>query len=188
MRKKQAIPQRSGFTIVELLIVIVVIGILAAITIVSFNGVTARAENMKTISGVTAYAKAFSMYAIENGSYPLASSYPCLGSPVSGTCARVVTVAGQCDFSGQASVDTIFDALLAKYLPSKPAISEQKMNCGGSLYTGGYVNANSGNTKQLGFAVYLNNTTCPSSLGTATLNNTDTSGNVRLCGYLMPNL
>jgi prepilin-type N-terminal cleavage/methylation domain-containing protein len=33
----------KGFTIVELLIVIVVIGILAAITLVSFNGVTQRA-------------------------------------------------------------------------------------------------------------------------------------------------
>jgi prepilin-type N-terminal cleavage/methylation domain-containing protein len=36
--------RQSGFTIVELLIVIVVIGILAAITIVSFNGVTAKAK------------------------------------------------------------------------------------------------------------------------------------------------
>ena len=188
MRKKQAISQRSGFTIVELLIVIVVIGILAAITIVSFNGVTARAENMKTISGVTAYAKAFSMYAIENGSYPSAPAYPCLGSPVSGSCARVVTVAGQCDFSGQAGVDTTFDALLAKYLPSKPAISEQKMNCGGSIYTGAYVNANSTNTKQLSFVVYLNNVTCPATAGTATLNSTDVSSNVRICAYNMPNL
>lgn len=34
--------QRSGFTIVELLIVIVVIGILAAITIVSYDGITTR--------------------------------------------------------------------------------------------------------------------------------------------------
>ena len=35
---------RSGFTIVELLIVIVVIGILAAITIVAFNGIQSRAR------------------------------------------------------------------------------------------------------------------------------------------------
>jgi type IV pilus assembly protein PilA len=34
-----------GFTIVELLIVIVVIGILAAIAIVSFNGVTGKARD-----------------------------------------------------------------------------------------------------------------------------------------------
>lgn len=33
------IKSRSGFTIVELLIVIVVIGILAAVTIVAYNGV-----------------------------------------------------------------------------------------------------------------------------------------------------
>lgn len=41
---------RNGFTIVELLIVIVVIGILAAITIVSFNGITERARIAKAQS------------------------------------------------------------------------------------------------------------------------------------------
>jgi prepilin-type N-terminal cleavage/methylation domain-containing protein len=39
-----------GFTIVELLIVIVVIGILAAITIVAYNGVTSRANTTKNIT------------------------------------------------------------------------------------------------------------------------------------------
>jgi prepilin-type N-terminal cleavage/methylation domain-containing protein len=36
---------KSGFTIVELLIVIVVIGILAAITIVAYNGIQDRAND-----------------------------------------------------------------------------------------------------------------------------------------------
>src|SRR6478672_468050 len=42
----------SGFTIVELLIVIVVIGILAAITIVAYNGIQIRAQNASVQSDV----------------------------------------------------------------------------------------------------------------------------------------
>jgi len=49
--------KRSGFTIVELLIVIVVIGILAAITIVSFNGVSSRARVAAVQSDLESGAK-----------------------------------------------------------------------------------------------------------------------------------
>lgn len=53
--------RRKGFTIVELLIVIVVIGILAAITIVAFNGVQARAATAKRQSDVATYVKAITI-------------------------------------------------------------------------------------------------------------------------------
>jgi len=49
---------QKGFTIVELLIVIVVIGILAAITIVAFNGVQQRASTAAIQSDLTQNAKA----------------------------------------------------------------------------------------------------------------------------------
>lgn len=59
-----------GFTIVELLIVIVVIGILAAITIVAFNGIQQRARASSASSGASQAAKKIALYQAENGAYP----------------------------------------------------------------------------------------------------------------------
>lgn len=58
---------RQGFTIVELLIVIVVIAILAAITVVAYNGIQTRANNAKRDSDVTLYAKAIYAARINDG-------------------------------------------------------------------------------------------------------------------------
>lgn len=62
--------KQKGFTIVELLIVIVVIGILAAIVIVAFNGIQARARDSSKESSVKSLMKAIELYNAENGSYP----------------------------------------------------------------------------------------------------------------------
>lgn len=67
---KTKLRQERGFTIVELLIVIVVIGILAAITIVSFNGVTARANSANAQSAAEAVVKKVEAYNAEKSGYP----------------------------------------------------------------------------------------------------------------------
>lgn len=59
-----------GFTIVELLIVVVVIAILAAITIVSYQGITARANDAAVQNDLSAVAKKLQVYYVENGAYP----------------------------------------------------------------------------------------------------------------------
>ena len=62
---------QSGFTIVELLIVIVVIGILAAITIVAFNGVQDKAKQSAAQSALTQANKKVIAYAAQNSdTYP----------------------------------------------------------------------------------------------------------------------
>lgn len=60
----------SGFTIVELLIVVVVIAILAAITIVSYNGISQRAKNTEVLSRIDSYTKIFQLYKVQNGAFP----------------------------------------------------------------------------------------------------------------------
>lgn len=64
-----------GFTIVELLIVIVVIAILAAITIVAYNGVQQRARNSSRVSAVETIQKALELYKTATGSYPVTSAF-----------------------------------------------------------------------------------------------------------------
>jgi len=59
--------QTRGFTIVELLIVIVVIGILAAITIVAFNGVQDKAKRASLQADVTNAAKSLEQYRLIGG-------------------------------------------------------------------------------------------------------------------------
>lgn len=67
---------KSGFTLVELLIVIVVIAILAAITLVAYNGIQDQAKNAALLSGIDTLEKALIMYEEENGSYPVPTDLP----------------------------------------------------------------------------------------------------------------
>lgn len=62
----------NGFTIVELLIVIVVIAILAAITVVAFNGVQGRSRDAQRVSDMQSIVKALELYKTTNGAYPAA--------------------------------------------------------------------------------------------------------------------
>lgn len=79
---------RRGFTIVELLVVIVIIAILAAITVVAYNGIQTRANNSSRISEYNQWMKTFELYKIDNGTYPT--------MPVGGYCLGTGFPGGKC--------------------------------------------------------------------------------------------
>ena len=64
------VSNRQGFTIVELLIVVVVIAILAAITIVSYNGITQRALVTSLSTDLTNASKQLKLDQVTLGAFP----------------------------------------------------------------------------------------------------------------------
>jgi uncharacterized protein (TIGR02145 family)/prepilin-type N-terminal cleavage/methylation domain-containing protein len=59
-----------GFTIVELLVVIVVIGILATITVVSYTGVSQKATTASLTSDLDNASKQLKLYQVDHSTYP----------------------------------------------------------------------------------------------------------------------
>lgn len=76
----------QGFTIIELLIVIVVIGILAALVITTYNGIQQKARDTERKTDINAVQGQVEAYQAENG------KYPCLAS-VTSTCAADINSA-----------------------------------------------------------------------------------------------
>ena len=76
----------NGFTIVELLVVVVVIAILASITIVTYNGINTRAYNTQILSGVQQYYKALEVYRTFHGHYPPTTEEQAGNTAVTLTC------------------------------------------------------------------------------------------------------
>lgn len=70
--KRVWVNTKGGFTIVELLIVIVVIGILAAIVIVAYNGIQNRAHDSSVQTDLNNLAKKYELFKIDkaDGTYP----------------------------------------------------------------------------------------------------------------------
>lgn len=105
---------RRGFTIVELLIVIVVIGILAAITVVAYNGIQQRAQDSRRLSDLKNIEKALELYQVDNGKYPLAT-----GS-VGGTTQCISSPGWNC-WAGGSDTNSLLPAKYMANIPIDPA-------------------------------------------------------------------
>jgi uncharacterized protein (TIGR02145 family)/prepilin-type N-terminal cleavage/methylation domain-containing protein len=71
--------KQTGFTIVELLIVIVVIAILAGLVVVGYIGITSRARATEVSSGLRQAQKQLELYKVDNSGYPLTGNLSAAG-------------------------------------------------------------------------------------------------------------
>ena len=142
----------KGFTIVELLIVIVVIAILATITVVAYNGINDRAYTAKMVSVAKAYSDALRMYQVDHGTFPAVADFladtpaatgapACLGKPEqypatsifpAGTCYVRRNGGGTVISSRSGGGDIIND--LSPYMASLPDPLLKQVSTGSNQY------------------------------------------------------
>ncbi len=59
-----------GFTLVEIMIVVVIVGLLAALAIPAFQRVQRASQNARIVSDLRVFAQAFEIYHTQNGTWP----------------------------------------------------------------------------------------------------------------------
>jgi prepilin-type N-terminal cleavage/methylation domain-containing protein len=146
----------SGFTIVELIITIVVIGILAGITIVAYSGIRVRAQNDERVAELKAWEKSFVQYkAANNGQYPeMSEGGYCLGTNFPNQKCRDYRVSGESAYL-EANSTALMTALRTYDPPASGLHSPVNGTVGPyALYTG--------TTIELTAVLEGNSSVCPS--------------------------
>tara|TARA_B100000508_G_scaffold140862_1_gene143916 strand:+ start:1754 stop:2311 length:558 start_codon:yes stop_codon:yes gene_type:complete len=120
-----------GFSLIELLVIITIIGIIAAIVVASLNDSQRASRNAALLSQMAEYEKALNLYYADFGAYPgpaveaARRTERCLGiGPTNNGC-----------WTGAAGADAYLSgALVPDYMPALPGVSQG--NLGSPAYNG----------------------------------------------------
>ena len=61
---------QAGFTLIEIMLVVVIIGILMTVAVVKFGGRTEQTQKTAARADIQAYSTALDLYELDNGQYP----------------------------------------------------------------------------------------------------------------------
>jgi prepilin-type N-terminal cleavage/methylation domain-containing protein len=70
LRQSAKLPTNRGFTLVEIMIVVVIIGLLAALAIPAFQRNQRASQNARAVNDFRVFAQAFEIYNSQNGTWP----------------------------------------------------------------------------------------------------------------------
>ena len=160
--------KQKGFTIVELLIVIVVIAILAAISIVAYTGIQNRAKNQQTTTAVATYYKALASYGVDNSALP--NYRACLGP-------ETFYTSNPCYVGGSTYTwSSALNSALGTYINSPVATASGAATNGSTVTASGifYDNPGGGTSGYIGF-VQFGVTSCPTISGAQAYSTTPTT-------------
>ncbi|WP_299730299.1 type II secretion system major pseudopilin GspG [uncultured Endozoicomonas sp.] len=70
MKKKNKHPHEAGFTLLEIMVVIVILGVLASLVAPNVIGNKDKADQQKAVNDIVVLENALDMYKLENNTYP----------------------------------------------------------------------------------------------------------------------
>lgn len=111
---------QKGFTLIELMIVVAIIGILAAVAIPAYGDYTARAQVSEAMELTAGLKTPLTEYISDNGTYP--ADVTTIGGTDSGKYVQTITIAGA--VGGGAVSVTVIATMKSTGVNSKIAASE----------------------------------------------------------------
>ena len=90
--------QQKGFTLIELMIVVAVVGILATVAIPSYTNYTVKAKVSEAFSVIGPWKMEMQEYFFLNGRFPRKGCNSCIGMGTDGDCGKSLRAGTACSF------------------------------------------------------------------------------------------